>query len=127
MKRRLFLVIVVLLIAVGIGWLIRREMRDRASKARAYAVVREFGGSIGSITPPVPFAGSELHIEFKGKQFTEEELARLVVLNELTEINFVGVMFRDTNVSATDIRQLRQLLPTCRIFRVVNGQSQNDP
>jgi hypothetical protein len=127
MKRRFFILIAVLLGTVAIGWLIQREVRDRTARRRAYAVVSEMGGSIGSITPPVPFAGSEIRIEFKGKQFGKGDLAKLVVLNPLTEINFVGVMFNDSNVSAADIRQLRELLPKCRVLRVVNGQYQDDP
>jgi hypothetical protein len=102
MKRRYFILAAVGLAAIAIGWLEARDLREQAERKLAYSVVSELGGQIGSPTPPVPYSDSEIRIEFKGKKFPVGELPRLVVLNSLTKRNDIGIMFRDTDVSAAD-------------------------
>jgi hypothetical protein len=111
---------------VAIGWLEVRDLREQAEKKRVFSVVSELGGKIGSLTPPVPFSGSEYRVEFGRRQFRREQLGRLVVLNELTGHNIVGIKFEDTNVTAEDVRWLRGLMPKCWIFRVEKGQFVRD-
>ena len=108
------------------GWLAVRETQDRINKQRAYPVIEELGGRIGSITPPLPFAGSELRIEFHNIEFKNGDLKRLSVLQPLTSKHHVGVMFKDTNVSGRDIMEVRATLPNCAVFRIVDGELQDD-
>ena len=101
-------------------------MNDRYNKRRAYAVVRELGGVVGGLTSPLPFSGSEIRIEFHDTQFKGGDLGRLSVLRPLSSGNWVGVMFKDTNVSRRDIIELQAELSNCSIFRVVDGERKND-
>jgi hypothetical protein len=124
-KQRL-VVIVFIVAVVALGWLEVREQREQAEKQRAFSVVSELGGKIGSLTPPLPYSGSEYRIEFGRKSFSREQLGRLLVLNELTGRNRVGIGFEETNLTAEDVRWLRGLMPKCWIFRVVKGEHLRD-
>jgi hypothetical protein len=126
MRRKSVIMAIAVTSALIVGWLAWREGRDRVYKQRAYSVVKELGGRIGSITPPVPFSGSDIRIEFHNVEFRAGDLERLSVLQPLSSRNHVGVMFRDTNVLGRDILELRAMLPKCRFFRVVAGELQND-
>lgn len=126
MRRRKWIIAATIPAVVFVGWLAVRETQDRINKQRAYPVIRDLGGRIGSLTPPIPFSGSELRIEFHNTEFRNGDLERLSVLEPLTSKHCVGVMFKDTNVSRRDIIELRAMLPKCLIFRVVDGEGQDD-
>lgn len=106
---------------VLIGWLAEREVRDRINKRRAYPVIAELGGRIASITPPIPFAGSQIAISFRRINFDREQLQRLSVLKPLMAIHHVGLVFVDSNITDDDVAELRRLLPGCNITR--NGSN----
>ncbi len=124
-KRRLIIVVFILAVAT-LGWLEVRDFREQAQKERAFSVISKLGARIGSITPPVPFSGSEYHIEFKGTQFGRDEVGQLAVLKPLADRNVVGVYFEDTNVTAAEIRRLREMMPKFGFHRVVKGQFVQD-
>jgi hypothetical protein len=125
MKRRIVITAVGLAV-LGVGLLEARELREQAERMRVFSVVSELGGQIGGLTPPVPFSGSEYSVRFRGTQFHPDQVGRLAALNVLTDRNLVGIMFEDTNATAADVRQLRGVMPKCRIFRVVKGQIVHD-
>lgn len=110
------------MLVVSVGWLVVREVQDAANKRRAYPVIYKLGGRIGSLSSPIPFTGSELRIAFYQKEFSNDELQQLTVLNPLTSKHFVGVLFQDTNVTGDQIRLLRRQMPKCNIFRVMKGE-----
>ncbi len=103
-------------------WFAIKEYRDDINKRRAFAVVSDLGGRIGSI-PCWPL-GDEIRVEFHGKQFSKEELNRLDALNPLTSRHTIGILFVDTNLTRDDIIKVRHLLPRCVLIRVVNGTQQ---
>jgi hypothetical protein len=53
-------------------------------------------------------------------------MGRFVVFNPLTDRNYVGIMFEDTNVTTAEIHWLHGPMSKCGIFRVVNGESVRD-
>ena len=103
-------------------WFAIREYRDAINKRRAFAVVSDLGGRIGSI-PCWPL-GDEIRVEFHGKQFSTDEPNRLAALNSLTSRHTIGIIFADTNLTRDDIILVRRLLPQCVLIRVVNGTQQ---
>jgi len=105
-------------------WLGVREIQDRTNKRRAYSVVRELGGRIGSITPPIPFSGSEIVVVFRDVELQKSGLQRLSVLNRLTSKHWVSLRFVDTNLSRREIIELRQMLPDCHV--IVAGECHDD-
>lgn len=123
--RRLKWITAVVTLAL-IAWLGEREVRDRINKRHAYPVIAELGGRIGSLTPPIPFAGSEIRIWFRGKQFKDGDLKRLSVVRPLTEIHHVAIAFIDSNITEEEIVELRAMLPGCVIFRQQDGQAANN-
>ena len=125
LRRKLKIAAIIPVVALVV-WLTVRETMDRFNKQRAYPVIRELGGRIGSLTPPIPFSGSELRIEFHNTRFEAGDLERLSVLELLTSKHWVGVMFKDTNMSRDDLIELRTLLPNCHVFRIVDGERQDD-
>ena len=125
-RRKWSIAAIIIPVVALVGWLSVRETRDRINKQRAYPVIRELGGRIGSLTPPIPFSGSELRIEFHNTRFKTGDFERLSVLEPLTSKHWVGVMFKDTNLSRRDIIELRTVLPNCYIVRVVDGERQDD-
>ena len=126
MRCRKRIIVATILVTVFVGWLAVRETKDRINKQRAYPVIRELGGRIGSLIPSIPFCGSELRIEFHNTQFNNGDLKRLSLLEPLTSKHWVGVMFKDTNLSRRDIVDLRAMLPNGHLFRVVDGERQDD-
>lgn len=125
MNRRKWIARVLILI-LFVGWIVVREVQNAANERRAYPVIYQLGGKIRSHPSPIPFMGSELWIVFDQKKLTNEELQQLAVLNPLTSINMVGVMFLDTNVTGDQIRMLREQMPDCQIRRSVEGESMDD-
>ena len=123
---RRFLIPVFILAVAALGWLEVRDFRDQAEKERAFSVISGLGGRIGSITPPVPFSGSEYHIEFQGTQFGPGDVRQLAVLKPLAERNVLGITFEDTNVTAADIRWLSEKMPKFGLHRVVKGEYVHD-
>lgn len=121
MNRRKWIVLVLF-----VSWIVVREVQDVANKRRAYPVITQLGGRIGSLPSPIPFTGSELRIVFDHKKLTNEELQQLTILNPLTSKHMVGVLFLDTNVTGDQIRMLREQMPDCRINRSVDGKSMDD-
>jgi hypothetical protein len=106
------------------SWFGIREIRNEIHIRRAFPVIRELGGRIGSI-PFWPF-GCEYRITFRDCRLSEDDLQRLVVLNDLTGRNSVGIAFVDTNLTEMDVKRLRTLLPHCGVVRRVNGETQID-
>ena len=85
------------------------------------------GGIAGSLPSPIPFLGSELRYEFHGTTFADNDLQRLSPLAALSERHWVGIMFKDTNLTSADIAELKKMLPGCHPFRVVDGERMLDP
>jgi hypothetical protein len=123
---RTFATLVIGVIAMAaLVWLTAREMRNIAAKRRAFPVVNSLGGRIGSI----PFwpMGCEYRISFKHSELSAENLRSLAILNDVSGWgNSVGVAFVDTNLTRSDIVELRERLPKCHIFRVVDSEIQDD-
>lgn len=86
--------------------------------------MHELGGRIGAL-PYWPI-GCEYHISFSGRDFSDDELQQLAILNELPDRNHVSITFNDTNVGAQQIVKLRRLLPRYGINRYVTGRRQDD-
>src|SRR5689334_4199641 len=107
--------IAVALIA-GLCWLVVRDVLQSQRKVEALALVREMGGRMGGL-PAWPF-GEEIRVEFQNRDFNRQDLERLTVLKPLTGRNWVGVMFKDSNLTREDILDLREKLPHCVVFRV---------
>ena len=126
MRRRKWIIAATIPAVLFVGWLGVRETQDRINRQRAYPVIESLGGRIGSIRPSLLFRGSELRIGFHNTQFKHGEIKRLAVLRPLTSTHAVGVMFKDTNTTRQDVIELRQMLPECAIFRVVEGEIQDD-
>lgn len=103
-----------------------REVSDLNNRQQVYAVVSELGGRVGSLSPPIPFTGSEIRISFRELELTNDELKRLTVIQSIASRNHVSVAFIDTNVSAADISDLREAIPNCRVFRIVDGDYPNE-
>ena len=99
-----------------------RETIDGYRRKVARDTVLSLGGSVGSLRSPIPFLGSELRYEFHGTNFCQGDLQRLTPLGVLARRHWVGIMFKDTNVSSADITALRSMLPGCHSFRVVSGE-----
>ena len=109
---------------VGVCWLVVRDVLQSQRKSKALVVVRELDGRMGGI-PAWPF-GDQIRVEFHERSFSRQDLQRLTVLNPLTGRNSVGVMFKDTNLTREDILELRDMLPHCVVFRVVDGKMVHD-
>lgn len=122
MNKRWLKATLLILFALPIAWLTNRELRDSQNRRRAGEVVRDLGGKTGSLPNPIPFLGDELRYEFHGTQFTSDDISRLSVLQTLSGKHWVGIMFKDTNLSHSDIVRIRELLPDCHPFRVVDGE-----
>ncbi|MBX3443651.1 MAG: hypothetical protein KF774_14685 [Planctomyces sp.] len=103
----------------GAGWLVVRDVLQSRRRSDASAVVQELGGKMGSLGA-WPF-GDEIHVEFHRRNLSQQDLAKLSILKPLTGRNWVAVMFSDTNLTREDILELRESLPGCVIFRVVDG------
>ena len=115
-----------ILLLVLIGWLVVREWRDSHHRRLARDVVHDLGGRAGSLPNPIPFLGDELRYEFHGTRFTSDDISRLAVLQNLSSRHWVGIMFKDTNLTRSDMVRIRRLLPGCRPFRVVDGERLRD-
>ena len=120
MRRRLMQFFLLMLVA-GALLFAAREVIDHRNRHAALPVVTELGGKIGS-TPVWPF-GNEYRISFHDVHLTNDDLRRLVVLNLLTQRHTIGIAFVDTNLTEDEIQSLRQQLPKCVIFRVVDGET----
>lgn len=108
-----------------IVWFAAREFRDASTKDHAFSVVAQLGGSVGSI--PVWPIGDEIRIEFHDARLSETDLQRLAVaIKPLTGRHSVGVMFDETNVTRSDVLELRRALPDALIFRVEDGVRTDD-
>ncbi|MDQ3331683.1 MAG: hypothetical protein M3552_13680, partial [Planctomycetota bacterium] len=118
--RRRWRLLLVLFIAAFSGWFLVREVRDRRHREQAFPVVKDLGGRIGSI--PFWTVGDEIRITFADRSFAREELARLVVLEPLTDRHWVGVAFRNTNLTDDDVEALGRIIPNCFIMRVVDNE-----
>ena len=103
-----------------------RESVDGHRRKMARDAVFLLGGKVGSLSSPIPFVGSELRYEFHGTNFSQGDLQRLTPLAGLARRHWVGIMFKDTNLTGADITSLRAMLPGCHPFRVVNGERMID-
>jgi hypothetical protein len=103
-----------------------RETVDGHRKKVARDAVFSLGGQVGSLPSPIPFLGSELRYEFHRTTFKPGDLQRLIPLGVLARRHWVDIMFKDTNLTASDISSLRAILPGCHPFRVVNGERMID-
>ncbi|MFG0333724.1 MAG: hypothetical protein ACF8TS_10210 [Maioricimonas sp. JB049] len=121
MNRPLLFLAVVVVLATG---LTVREARDRALRHEAATVVRQLGGRTGSLVPPIPFTGHEIRITFSGPGVAREDLPRLKILQQLAARHYVGVLFRDTNLTDEDIARIRAMLPGCSVHSIVDGPRQ---
>jgi hypothetical protein len=127
MKSRRWWLVIGLLLVAGVAWIGVREIREHGERRRAFAVVEMLGGRVGGIRSPLfPLAGAEIRIEFRKGEFIHGDLRQLAVLNPLSGRNWVGVMFKDTDVSGDEIRALHELLPKCHVFRIVKGEFLDD-
>ena len=111
-------------LAIAVIWFCVREARNEIAIRRAFPVVRVLGGRIGSL--PLWPIGCEYAISFHGREFTDDELQRLAVLNELPDRNYISITFSDTNLTAEHIPKLQKLLPRCSIRRYVKDEFQDD-
>jgi hypothetical protein len=84
-----------------------------ARNRRAMAVVKDLGGSAGSLMD-WPF-GKEIRIAFS-RSLADAELERLTVLNSLAGRDFVGVMF-NCELSTEQLGSARRALPECVVLQ----------
>ena len=114
--------------AVGVGWFLVTDARNKAIEGRAYAVVKKLGGEIGSLTPPFNFFGGKEYVfTFENTRFSDDELQQFRdVLISLREGNDVVIILRDTNLSHDDIVKLHKQLPKkkCRFTRIHNHETE---
>ena len=122
MLRRIGVLALFAAIAFGV-WISVRVSRNNADRSRASAVVSQLGGRMGSL--PVLWR-AEYHIAFRDARLARDDLKRLAVLNPLAERNSVRVDFIDTNLTGQDVRELREMLPRCKVHRVVGNEWMDD-
>ena len=77
-----------------------REAADGRRRQIARDAVVSLGGKAGSLPSPIPFLGSELRYEFHGTKFADDDLQRLSPLAALSQRHWVGIMFKDTNLTS---------------------------
>jgi len=123
-KRFCILLAIVLGLFVGslIFWLGVRYASRQRDISLAWPIIQEFGGDMGSI-PCEPF-GSEYRIEFCNRPFTREELERLKVIDPMTHRDWVGVMFKNCNLTTEDLDYVAQILPSARLIMLVDKDGQ---
>jgi hypothetical protein len=128
MKYLIWIAVVILAATVvAIGWLAAPRLLGGLQDRRALSVVKQLGGGIGVIESAPPSRRIRYQIGFHGIGFAVDQLQRLAVLNLLAEHHQIVVTFEDTNISAADMRQLREMLPGCHLIRVVDREVQDDP
>lgn len=104
-----------LLAMLAIGLSTVRYCRLESARSRASRFVAGLDGRIGSITPPIPLAGSEYIIALPQKQFTAAELDRFAELRPLIKHNYVIIKF-DPNIDAVTRMRVAAILPGIRIL-----------
>ncbi len=119
-SRRSITILVLLLIPIAI--VVVREAVNGHRRQVALDAVVSLGGKAGSLPSPIPFLDSELRYEFHGTNFTDNDLQRLSPLAALSGRHWVGIMFKDTNITSADIAELKKMLPGCHPIRVVDGE-----
>lgn len=124
-SRRSIAILVVL--ATPITFLAVREAVDGHRRRVARDAVVSLGGKAGSLPSLIPLLGSELRYEFHGTNFSDGDLQRLLPLAKLSGRHWVGIMFKDTNITSDNIAELKVMLPGCHPFRIVDGERMLDP
>lgn len=99
-------------LAIGLGAV--RCFRLESARSRAVRFVAGLDGRIGSITPPIPFAGSEYFISLPQKQFTAAELDRFAELQPLVELNHVIIKF-EPEIDAPTRTRVGVILPGIKL------------
>lgn len=99
-----------LLAMLAIGFSTVRYYRIESARSRASRFVAGLDGRIGSITPPIPLAGSEYFISLPQKRFTAAELDRFVELQSLVELNHVIIKF-EPEIDAPTRTRVGVILP----------------
>ena len=107
---------IVALVAFSLG-AVRYYLLSEA-RSTASATVRELGGRMSSLTPPIPLSGSEYYVAFQDREFSRDELDRLSsALKSLAELNYVTLKFVNPPLSEAERRRIEQLLPGVRFYR----------
>jgi hypothetical protein len=115
---RVFCVLAIVLVITGVV----RTVNDASRKQRAYSIVQELGGTVGSVGLDFWPFGQEIRVTFRNVSLDDDDLRRLEVLKRLTGRHTVGVAFVDTNLTGLDVVALRKRLSGCRVFRVEGGE-----
>lgn len=85
----------------------------RSKEHRLSSAVSELGGQMGSL-PTWPL-GTEYRITFE-RPLDQKELDRLKIANRMR--GWVGIAFRDCELSETERSTARKALPACHLFVV---------
>lgn len=118
---------ILVVLATPIAFLAAREAVDGHRRQVARDAVVSLGGKAGSLPSRIPLIGSELRYEFHGTNFSDGDLQRLSPLAKLSGRHWVGIIFKDTNITSAKIAELKVMLPGCHPFRIVDGKRMLDP
>jgi hypothetical protein len=119
-KRLLFALITLAVILIAVRYY--RHYRDRA---RAFLVVADLGGSVGSI--PFEPLGTEYRISFRDRRLTREDLDRLTALEPLASRNPVEIHFKNSGLTEDDLLYLQKLLPSVRLVSSSEARDEHKP
>lgn len=99
---------------LAIGFSTVRYCRLESARSRAGQFVAGLDGRIGSITPPIPLAGSEYFIVLPQQEFTAAELERFVELQPLVELNHVIIKL-EPEIDAATCTRVKEIMPGIKL------------